>query len=729
MKRILFLAVIISVAFAVSGAQIPRKNIKSVYGEKRVMTGKHISGKNSLYSSNTKYLRALREKLFQPKKSSTINSPLTKAINLTGQFKSTNIASVPEKLIGTFKCKGISYFGGIIAGETVITADKSNPSKIWFSNLVPEASNQLVYGIVEADQKSISIPQGQRILTEGTDKANLAGAETSTNITGQFDSSTGIITITTIMWGSEATDGSWYELFGKENVTYTRSDMLPPVAAYRQPQGGLFLGLDPDTWGSYSTSCLVNPPFTKWNWQNTNNEEDVTYSWTITDSISGKNITSDADSLLMDVESDFYSIPKLKATNKKGISSTFILGADYQNKLNPGYALAGGNSSWMGFDSKCDHGVANLDNGFTFLSNGNNSYFFGTGATSFAGADYSSLLVQYEKPLSTLYFEGVNVYLSIFDAPVNTPFTMNVVLADKDTSGYLRKGKLIASSTVYTQDVVPIIDNGQTAGYTMKFTDFESVDEFGFKNVKESFEMNEAFYLELTGFNTKGVTLAVCTEEINPSDGDSRSGFMFSNDDTIYSLIDHRQTMYFNLAGMAYSYITVNHDYVYDNRSGGTYNIEASPFFDTLYFGEQYLPNWVHVEITDQEYSDTKWNANVRVTLDPLTANEPARYSAIVLKTPGATKTIPINQGGNVSTGEIKKVQSSYAYKNQQGFIIKYPREMNSLTVYNGSGIIIGHYKLPETGSYQLNVSLLSNGLYLLKLQGNNGSQVLKVVK
>jgi len=88
-----------------------------------------------------------------------------------------------------------------------------------------------------------------------------------------------------------------------------------------------------------------------------------------------------------------------------------------------------------------------------------------------------------------------------------------------------------------------------------------------------------------------------------------------------------------------------------------------------------------------------------------------------------------VNQGGAVSTENIKNEQFSFACKSGQGFMIKYPREMSSMTVYNESGINVGMFNLPETGSYQLDCSAFSKGLYILKLQGTKGSETIKVVK
>jgi hypothetical protein len=730
MRKVILLVVLMAIVFTTADAKTHRRNTSKLLVEKAFNPGAHIADGKNVKSSNPNLVKIRQAQRLQPILSGSKQLHHSSSLKLLNSSPiNTAVKSVPESLIGTFQFKGVSYFsGGFITGETVIKADNVNQKKIWITNLIPGASNQDVYGTLSTDQKTISIPQGQQIYVEGSDKATLTIYDSSDPISGQFDSSTGVITITSDLWGAEFPDG-YLELYSG-TVTYTRADMLPPVASYLQPQGGLFLGLDPDTWGSYYSSCIISSPFVQWNWKNSNIEEDVAYSWSYADSITGKKITSDQDSLLMDSGEDYYTTPKLTATNKQGRSSSFTLGADYQNKDYPSYTSAGGDAVWLGFDPNCDYSVANLDYGLTYFSYGEDSYYFGTGASKFSDANYESLLVYYDEPQSTLYFEGVNVYLFVFNAPDDIPFTMNVVLADKNAEGNSVKGKVIASSTITAKDVVAIKnDNQEVVGYTMKFTKFLAKDEDGFEIVNEDFQMDKAFFLELTGFNVDGVTLAVCTEEINPTNGESRSNFMVKGDNSIYFWDNYRQTMYFNLSGMSYSYISLSESGIYDDKSGGTYNIDAFPFFDTLYFDKAVVPDWLNIEIVDEEYSDTKWGATVKVTIDPLPANGDPRFYDLVLHTVAATQVLHINQACQVSTDEIKKARTAFAFKNEQGFLIKYPNEMNSLTVYSVTGAFVGRYDLPVTGSYQLHGSALSNGLYILKLQGSKGTETIKVVK
>jgi len=635
--------------------------------------------------------------------------------------------SVPAGIIGTFNCKGVSYFGGIVTGETIITADAEDQNKIWFENLVPGGSNKKVYGIIASDNKTVNIPQPQVIYTEGLYKVYLEMYNSTDPITGVFDEATGVLSISSDLWGSHADDG-WYELF-TGITTYTRTDMSAPEVSYSQPDGALFLGLVPDSWDGYYSACIVGSPFSTWTWRNENIEESVSYNWTYTDSVSGQSFSVDADSLIMDVDDSYYGTPKLKATNSKGISSTFILGTSNSNIGYDSYTIAGGSSSWLGFDPLCDHGVANQDNGFDLLSPGAGAYYFGTGASTFTDADYQSLMVQYDKPLSTLYFEGVNVYLYVFNAPDDAPFTLDVVLAEKDEDGKSKRGSVIATKTIKAKDVTSIEYDNQVVGYTMQFNGFKVMDDDGFVVDKEYIEIDQAFFLELKGIDQQGVTLAVCTESINPPGEDSRSCFSYVGNDTIYQWNNYRQTMYFNLDAAAYPYISLSEEMLYDNRSGGTYQVEVSPFFDTLYIGNESIPDWLQFEFVDEAYTDDVWGATLVVTIDPLAADAEARYFDLEIKSTASSRILTINQGGEVSASSVKTKNDLYAVQNKEGFLVVYPNDMRTLTVYSASGIVVGKYLLSDNGRFQLSDSGLGRGVYLLQLQNGKESRTVKISK
>ncbi len=622
--------------------------------------------------------------------------------------------------------QGGLVLGGIVQGETWIEADSVQPDKLWISNLVPEASTNKVYALLAADGKTISIPQEQKIYVEGSKVGILTMYGSSADIKGKFDPATGILTIFSDLWGVNSTDG-WFELFTGQ-VTYTHVDMMPPSPSYNQPQGALFMGLAPENWDSHYSSCIVGAPYSSWTWANAHIEEGVSYSWSSTDSITGETITSDDDSLTMKVKNSYYGSPALTALNEKGISNTFVLGIDYHNKGYDSYCIAGGNGSLLGFNSLCDYGVANLDNGFTLLSPKQGVYYFGTGASAFSESDYETLIVKYDKPLSTLYFEGIDVYLFAFSAPAGTPFTMDIYVAKEDSSGRLIKGEFIATRSIITEDVIPVMDGSELVGFTMKFDGFKLKDEEGFVIKQDYIELNDAFLLELSGFNLPGVELGVCTEEINPPGDFCRSYHTVPGNDTLFYWNTLRQTMYFNLQGAAYAYIEVDTDSVVDTGRGGTYIVEAIPFFDTIFISNEILPDWLHVSVFDQVYNEKEWKSTVKIMLDALEKPNSSRHFDLKLESIGAQQTIAIQQGGSVGFSRNSLLSKIKIMKEETGFRIDYPEGVKTLSVYTVSGQELKTYHLYDLGNLFIPRSEIPRGLSLLRFDHGAGSELIKIV-
>jgi hypothetical protein len=546
------------------------------------------------------------------------------------------------------------------------------------------------------------------------------------NITGTFSKENGVLTITTQYWGAQATEG-WSEIYSGK-VSYTRNDMLPPDVSYLQPQGNLFLALMPDNWEYYMNSCIIGPAYTEWEWRNNLEEEGLNYKWSYFDGESDNTFTSAIQNLTFEAGDSYYFAPMLSATNAKEYTGEFTLGAEYFYGNSNSYAVAGGNAARLGFDSNSDYSVANLDLGFGLLSEGNGSYHFGTGASEIDSTDHETLLVYYEKPVSTLYFEGVNVYLFALKAPANTPLKMNVIKALTDSLGTLYKGETVATSTILVKNALAIKENNQTVGYTLKFEEFEVQGDDGFWTSIDYFEMDEAFFLELTGFNHQGIELAVASEEINPSRDGSLSLFTAPGDTTLYQWEDYRQTMYFNLSNAIYSYIWLSERELYDNRTGGIYYIKVEPYFDSLAMVQTDFPEWLEANVVYEEYSSSYWGAVLEVSLDELAADQPPRYFDLEFSTTGATGSLHINQGGPVKTG-INTIENDIkVQRNQQGFMINYPTTYNRLTIYTATGKTVVLHALTENGNIMIDAHTLPQGVCILNFEGIKHNKSIKIV-
>ena len=71
-------------------------------------------------------------------------------------------------ILGEFAATGESYFGGDLDWTLKIEKDASDVSKVWIDNLVPGGTNMKVYGIVNDEKTTLSIPVGQDIYSSSS---------------------------------------------------------------------------------------------------------------------------------------------------------------------------------------------------------------------------------------------------------------------------------------------------------------------------------------------------------------------------------------------------------------------------------------------------------------------------------------------------------------------------------------------------------------------------------
>lgn len=127
-------------------------------------------------------------------------------------------------LFGTYKTVGESNFGGTVEGSVVLVKDDNDINTVWIGNMVPGATSEYVYGIVNEDKTEIKIPVGQVIATsssyplislEGFAYPDMTSMEAGASITAYIQEDGSIIIYDA--YGSCVFDAGgaqlgWYEL-------------------------------------------------------------------------------------------------------------------------------------------------------------------------------------------------------------------------------------------------------------------------------------------------------------------------------------------------------------------------------------------------------------------------------------------------------------------------------------------------------------------------------------
>lgn len=652
-----------------------------------------------------------------------------KPITVERNAKATRAAS--DLLSGTFVANGNSYFNGKTTWPIGIKQDAGDATKYWFTNIVPAATTEEIYAILNGN--TLSFPIGQIAVKNVDFKAAFYGFDgdkliATGSITATIDESKHTITFTN-GFGSVITEypsepssvGAAFDLINP-GTNCISDAYFAPYTSYKAPTGALNYGFSRDYY-SLSIPQSIASPYVQWNWKNTSFAftEGTTWLWSYTDP-EENTVTSANVHLSFDAVPGSYSVPSLKGTYK-GNDSTYIWGASFENYGQERYIAAGGSSIVSPTGKIFDITNANLDYANVSWHFAEGVYPFGTGTNSNGWAT-DELISLYEKPQSTLIFEGVDIYLGKFVAPASIEFKLYIVKSEVDEDGFPIFGDTIAIGTATPSAVL----KAEEGFYCLPFEKFVAMDEDGFESELEYVEANDQFALIFTGYNKPGVELSVYSEYLDRPDNENYSFFTYidpkSKKQVLSSWIDIKNTMYMQLHNAAYSYITQNKKEINADVKGGTYDLTLSPYFNNLTLIEETCPDWISIKQTDHFVEDN-WGSDLEIKVNELPTDVTGRSADIKYTTSGASCIIRVTQGA--VTGITKDELSSIkAFVSGDNFDLFYPEGTTTVTLMNVAGQILATYELPAGGKFTMPASDLSKGIYLMKF---NGNKTIKVVK
>ena len=491
-----------------------------------------------------------------------------------------------------------------------------------------------------------------------------------------------------------------------------------PGVSYTLPQGTLFQGMSNDYFGFTSTIAYASP-YSTWNFINLTTSS-PSFLWTESIYNEPDSISSSVDFNLK-VHAESFNMPSLKGS-ANGTDSTFIFGTSYDSFGFPSYIDAGG-TVYVDNTNKT-YNWTNWINDLSLVtwSFAPNDYAFGTGTS---GID--ALVSLYDKPQTTLYFEGANIFMGAFSAPANTSFTLRVVTVSIDANGKITPKDTVATSHATTEDVI-ISD---THDQVMPFTNLVSTDKDGFETSVPYLELNDPFILELSGFNVSGVTLAA---QSSYYDGEgtytlpytSNHAFLYApNSKGVRSLSSYSwpATLVTTLTNAAYTYLLSNTKSVVADVNSGNATVTLTPMFDSVWVAGT-IPSWIEIAQTEH-YVSANWGTDAKITYQPLPAGVTGRSADIVFKTWGSEVTVHVSQGEVAGIPSVTGTKSK-VFNSGSTFELTYPAEFTRVTLINLSGQVTGYYELPAVGKFSIPTGSISKGLYLLKFDGR-GTETIKV--
>jgi hypothetical protein len=515
----------------------------------------------------------------------------------------------------------------------------------------------------------------------------------------------------------------------------TTATTTKPGVSYKVPQGTLFYGLSNDYYG-YNSTFAVASPYVNWTFTNTSTDiPNTTFNWSLyeyssTSSAyiaSTKTLNTSDSNLSFDVTTESFYNPTLVGSASGLSDSTFIFGKLYSAKSYVSYIDAGGASYNNG--TRTFHFTNYLkDLSRTAWIFDTNDFAFGTGTQ---GTD--AVVAYYEKPQTTLYFEGANFFLGTFSAPIGATFTLRIITVD-DSSGSLAMKDTVATSYATTADVDTITFTSGTKAYTMPFTSLVTVDADGLETELAYLELDDPFVLEVSWNNESNLNLGFFTTYYDGKYGDlafyDNHAFIYApyaNNNNERTLLSYswNATLVTSLTNAAYTYLVSDADTINFAGTGGNSSFTLVPYYNGVWINED-LPSWISAAETTH-YVSGNWGTDITLTAEALPEGVSSRSADITFKTWGAKKVIHINQ--DISTGASNpETVSVYVAKVPDYFEIKNANNYNSVDLITMTGQVINHYSISASGNINIPTSSLENGIYLLKFVGNK-SEVIKVIK
>lgn len=528
------------------------------------------------------------------------------------------------------------------------------------------------------------------------------------------------------------TDNSLFQVHPISSVSPAKiesSVAAKPDVSYKVPQGTLFYGLSNDYY-ALSSIYGVASPFTNWTFTNTSSGSPV-FTWSLDqyDATSSsyipttKTLSTAGNNLSLGVTTEGFKFPVLKGT-ENALDSTFIFGKNYASKAATGYIDAGGASY--------DNGtrVFNLSNWLKDLAQvtwtfATKDYAFGTGSRSI-----DAVVAYYEKPQTTLYFEGANFFLGAFSAPKGTIFTLRVITVDV-ANGFPTMKDTVATSYVPSDSVVAL----SATAFTMPFKKLVALDKDGLESDIPYLELDEAFVLELSWVNSPDLTIGVRSTYYDgllsgplayyPNHAFTYAPYVDNDNKRTLLKYSWPATLNTSLTNAAYTYLVSETDSVIVASTGGSEVVTLAPYYGGVWVNDSELPAWITYKETEH-YVSGNWGTDYALTFAPLPNGVAGRTADVVFYTWGAKKVVHVKQGivNGISTTTTDAIK---AYSTQAGFSVNCPSGYNAVSVYNIAGQLVGEYPLSTVGKSEIPVTA-KRGSYILKFSGEK-SATLKVIK
>ena len=382
---------------------------------------------------------------------------------------------------------------------------------------------------------------------------------------------------------------------------------------------GLFLhaSISSSAYG-YNNNLQFMPAYATQSFKNFTTGDVDTWSWTmkrleynaeLEDYEEAETITADTKDFSVNTIDATYKPAELVASLEGHASDPYIWGLAHESQADTEVYIY---ASFLGDNFKFTDGtyatISKCDpsNGFSLYSS------MATPDVNSRNDTISSIILYQGKPETPFYFEGVNFLVE--KLAVQEDFTLKCkiqkVTKDPETQK-ITLGDVIAEADAKADDIVQGYNGNGWDIWELNWTEFYTVDEFGFSETQDYLMVEDEFALVFEGWDNGTFSCVPLGESSENANGTNSLYYQLSNDDTIYgkSYFSH---LYGGFKGAIYGYLYTEDPTTFEfDKEGGVGIMHVTPM--------------LYSSGTDAETGETV--AKVRLFLESITIDgEPFDY-------------------------------------------------------------------------------------------------------
>jgi len=511
------------------------------------------------------------------------------------------------------------------------------------------------------------------------------------------------------------------EIIINKVIPYQKSVAVTDTAFYLKPEGSFYGGFFAN--GYYTYPRIFAPVAESMTFQNVSTTPSGS-TWSV-------NETSAATTDDFETSYGFgaYYLPTLKTA--KG--SSYMYGKIYSD-----YAAV-----LSGADYALPMTTCTMYTSATYASTGSDCYRVGAG--SYGNYAYGTDLVINNKSLDTIGVVFNNISIMYVDSVI-LPIYNNTTTGTLIPSGATLK--LTAYKINSTENGLEITNNilatatATSSNITDKYVDsssqvdmlafvFKSTNALGISAPKPV-AFDGPFYLELTGYNESNCNFGILSDYYSPTNGST----YFTYKGYLSQVWDRGGNIAMSLNAILPAMIPDTTDMNYTIATGGGEAVNNSNYYPGLYatfapadelggWTLDGMPEWLSLSYNNSYFADYNY-IGLEFNADALPAGTTGRSANVTITSLGKSVIYTISQGSVTGVNDVK-VSNINVFKTTDAFVINKAENYNSVSLMSISGQLINNYRIAN-GSVTVPTSALTNGVYLLRFNGNS-SETIKVVK